>query len=109
MVEESTDPLLTGIQVLCYKLLKVQEGPNICFKGTVVSLPTSQVTHINVRVDELSSCISGQHVYDDHLAPLVHVHEQVAQFAVVLVDQVYPLRTHLQSIQYQSCISLFRI
>ena len=51
--------------------------------------------HLLVGVDELCAAVSGQHVDDGHLTPLIHIHQQVAQLAVVLVDQVDPLRTHL--------------
>lgn len=52
-------------------------------------------THIDVGVQELCPGVAGQHVDDDHLPPLLHVNQQVAQLPVVLVDQVNPLRTDL--------------
>lgn len=52
-------------------------------------------THIDVGVEELRPGVTGQHVDDDHLSPLLHVNQQVAQLPVVLVDQVDTLRTNL--------------
>lgn len=52
-------------------------------------------THIDVGVEELRPGVTGQHVDDDHLSPLLHVNQQVAQLPVVLVDQVNALRTNL--------------
>lgn len=45
-------------------------------------------THSLVWIQELSSCISGQHVDDDHLAPLFDVYQEIAQLTIVLVDEV---------------------
>ena len=47
-----------------------------------------------IGVDKLSPCIAAEHVEDHDLAPLIHVHQQVAQFPVVLVDHVDSVRTH---------------
>lgn len=44
---------------------------------------------------ELRPGVSRQHVDDDHLAPLLHVHQQVAQLPVVLVDQVDAVWAHV--------------
>lgn len=55
----------------------------------------TEPTHIDVGVEELCPGVARQHVDDDHLAPLLHVDQEVAQFPVVLVDQVDPLRAHL--------------
>lgn len=52
-------------------------------------------THVDVRVKKLCPGVTGQHVDDDHLAPLLHVNQQVTQLPVVLVDQVNALRTNL--------------
>lgn len=52
-------------------------------------------THIDVWVKKLCPGVTGQHVDDDHLTPLLHVNEQVAQLPVVLVNQVNALRTNL--------------
>lgn len=48
-----------------------------------------------MRINELSARVSREHVDDDHLAPLVHVDEQVAQLPIVFVDQVDALGAHL--------------
>lgn len=52
-------------------------------------------THIDVGVKKLCPGVTGQHVDDDHLPPLLHVNQQVTQLPVVLVDQVNALRTNL--------------
>lgn len=39
--------------------------------------------------------LPGEHVEDDHLAPLLHVHQETDQLAVVLVDQLDPVRANL--------------
>ena len=52
-------------------------------------------THVSIRVEELSPGVASEHVDDDHLAPLLHIDQQVAQLAVVLVDQVDALWTNL--------------
>lgn len=52
-------------------------------------------THVDVRVKKLCPGVTGQHVDDDHLPPLLHVNQQVTQLPVVLVDQVNALRTNL--------------
>lgn len=49
-----------------------------------------------VRIKELSAGISGEHVDNDHLTPLLHLHQQHTQLAVVAMDQVYALRAYLQ-------------
>lgn len=49
-----------------------------------------------VWVSELRACVSGEHVDNDYLAPLLHLHQQYAQLAIVAVDQVNALRAHLQ-------------
>ena len=48
-----------------------------------------------VRRDELGATVSGEHVNDCNLTPLVDVHQQTAQLAVVLVNQIDSLRTDL--------------
>lgn len=53
------------------------------------------MSYINVGVSELGASVARQHVDDDDLPPLIYIHQQVAQLAIVAVDQVYPLRTHL--------------
>lgn len=55
----------------------------------------SKNTHVDVRVKKLRPGVTGQHVDDDHLPPLLHVNQQVTQLPVVLVDQVNALRTNL--------------
>ena len=55
------------------------------------SLP---VTDLLVGVNELCPGIACEHADDGHLTPLVHIYHQVAQFAIVLVNQVNPLRAH---------------
>ncbi len=52
------------------------------------------LTHIDVGVEELGPGITGQHVDDDDLPPLLHVNQEVTQLPVVLVDQVNALGTH---------------
>ena len=51
--------------------------------------------HLLPGAGELGAGVARQHADDDHLAPLLHVHQQVAQLAVVLVDQVDAVGTHL--------------
>lgn len=53
------------------------------------------LTHIHVWVEELGPGVTGEHVDDDDLPPLLHVDQEVTQLPVVLVDQVNALRTHL--------------
>lgn len=53
------------------------------------------VAHVDVGVEELCPGVAGQHVDDDHLAPLLHIDEQVAQLPVILVDQVDAFRANL--------------
>ena len=43
---------------------------------------------LQVGVDELRPGVVGQHVDDDHLPPLLDIHQHVAELAEVLVDQV---------------------
>lgn len=47
------------------------------------------------RAQELRSCIAREHADDHHLAPLLHVNEQVAELPVVFVNQVDTFRTDL--------------
>ncbi|MPC17410.1 hypothetical protein E2C01_010266 [Portunus trituberculatus] len=65
-----------------------------CNMTSVVSVVSSCISH--VRVDKLSASVAGEHVDNDDLPPLLHVHQQVAQLAVVLVDEINPLGAHLQ-------------
>lgn len=58
-------------------------------------LNTQTVADLSPRGDKLCPGVSGQHVYDDHLTPLLDVHQQVTQLAIVLMDQVDPVRTDL--------------
>lgn len=53
------------------------------------------LTHVLGGAQELRARVAGEHADDDHLAPLLHVDEQVAEFPVVLVNQVDALRAHL--------------
>ena len=46
------------------------------------------VTRTFVRIDELGSRVSSQHVDDNDLSPLVHVDQKRAKFAIVFVDEV---------------------
>lgn len=73
--------------------------------------PTSaSVTHVDVGVEELCSGVAGQHVDDNHLPPLLHVNQEVAQLPVVLVDEVDALRANLlESHDDTSCHQLQRI
>lgn len=52
------------------------------------------MSHLLPGAGELCPGVAGQHGDDDHLAPLLHVHQQVAQLSVVLMDQVYTIWTH---------------
>lgn len=52
-------------------------------------------THVLRGAQELCARVAGEHADDDHLTPLLHVDEQVAELPVVLVDQVNALRAHL--------------
>lgn len=52
------------------------------------------MAHLLPGADELRPGVASQHGDDDHLAPLLHVHQQVAQLPVVLVDQVDAIWTH---------------
>ena len=54
-----------------------------------------RATHVLGGAEELRAGIAGEHADDDHLAPLLHVDEQVTELPVVLVDQVDALRAHL--------------
>lgn len=47
--------------------------------------------YILIGTDKLCPAVVSQHVENDHLAPLFHIHQQVAQFSVILVYQVYTL------------------
>lgn len=51
-------------------------------------------THVDVGVEELRSGVARKHVDDDHLAPLLHINQQVTQLTVVLMDQIDAVRTH---------------
>lgn len=53
------------------------------------------ITNLLVGIDKLSPSISGQHVDDDDLTPLLNIHQQITQLAVVLMDEVIPLWTDL--------------
>ena len=79
-------------------------------KDLIVQFDTSLLSdspHLLVWVDELCACISAEHVDDNHLTPLLHVDKKVAQFAVVFVDQVYPLRAHfLEGLDGTACYQL---
>lgn len=44
--------------------------------------------HLLPGTRELRSGVARQHGDDDHLSPLLHVHQQVTQLSEVLVDQV---------------------
>lgn len=57
--------------------------------------PRGSRTHVLVGAEELGARVAGQHVDDDHLPPLLHINEQVAELAVVLVDEVNALRADL--------------
>jgi len=61
----------------------------------VPGAPQGSHTHVLVGAEELGPCVAGQHVDDDHLPPLLHINEQVAELAVVLVDEVDALRADL--------------
>lgn len=52
-------------------------------------------TYINVGVEELSPGVAGEHVDDNYLAPFLHINQQVAEFTVILMDQIDPLWTNL--------------
>lgn len=54
-------------------------------------------TNPSIRVDKLRTGVSRQHVDDDHLTPLLNVHQQVTQLAVILVNEVNPFWTHLHT------------
>ena len=54
-----------------------------------------QATHVLGGAEELRAGIAGEHADDDHLAPLLHINEQVTELPVVLVDQVNALGAHL--------------
>lgn len=50
--------------------------------------------HLLPGADELRAGVACQHGEDDHLPPLLHVHQQVAQLPVVLVDEVDAIGAH---------------
>lgn len=52
------------------------------------------MSHLLPGTGELRPGVAGQHGDDDHLSPLLHVHQQVTQLSVVLVDQVNAIRAH---------------
>ena len=52
-------------------------------------------THVLIGWDKLGPGVAGHHPHDDHLSPLLHIHQQVAQLAVILVDEVDSLGTDL--------------
>lgn len=54
-----------------------------------------QGPHLLPGAGELRPGVARQHVDDDHLAPLLHVHQQVTQLPVVLVDQINAIRAHV--------------
>lgn len=71
------------------------------------------VAHVDVGVEELGPGVAGQHVDDDHLAPLLHIDQEIAQLPVILVNQVDALRTNFlkchdntasDQLQKQKCI-----
>ena len=47
--------------------------------------------HLFVWVNKLWSGISCEHMDDSNLTPLINVYQQVTQFAVVFVNQIYSL------------------
>jgi hypothetical protein len=53
--------------------------------------PTEPEAHPKVRIGELGTGVSGEEVDARDLAPLVHVHNDGAEFAEVLVHQVQPV------------------
>ncbi len=55
---------------------------------------SSLKTYLLIWVDKLSACVPGQHVNNDNLTPFLHINQQIAQLPVILVNQVYALRTH---------------
>lgn len=56
---------------------------------------SSYGTHVNVRVEELSPGVAREHVDDDDLTPFLHVNQQVAEFTVILMDQIDALWANL--------------
>ena len=52
-------------------------------------------SYIGIRVDELRACIASECVDDNHLAPFLNIYQEVAQLAVVLVDQICAFRAYL--------------
>ena len=57
--------------------------------------PPTPNTDIGIGVDKLGASVARQSVDDDNLTPLLHIHQQVAQLAVVLVNQVNALWANL--------------
>ena len=42
----------------------------------------------------MKSAVSGEHVYDDNLSPFLDIDEEVAEFPVVLMNEIDSLGTH---------------
>lgn len=55
---------------------------------------TQGFPHLLPGAGELRPGVAGQHGDDDHLTPLLHIHQQVTQLPVVLVNQVNAIWTH---------------
>lgn len=66
------------------------------------------ISHGLVGIDKLKSAISGEHVDDDNLSPFFDINEEVAEFPVVLVNQIDSLRAHfLEGLNCTSSHELF--
>lgn len=48
-----------------------------------------------VRIDELRSSVTRQHIENSHLTPLVDVDQQIAESTIIFVNQIDSLRTNL--------------
>lgn len=64
--------------------------------GRFAQAIVDQILIIRIGINELSARIAGQHINDDHLTPFVHIQQEIAQLAVVLVYQIYTFRTNLR-------------
>lgn len=58
-------------------------------------MKTHTLAHLSPRANKLCPGVACQHVYDDDLTPLLHIHQHVTQLPIVLMDQVDPIWTHL--------------
>lgn len=44
------------------------------------------LTYISIRICELCSSITCQHIDDDDLSPFIHIHKKITQFPIIFMD-----------------------